>query len=46
LTFNGGGTDTRIDNVTINAALVPEPSTAFLMMAGLVGLAKFGRRRS
>jgi len=37
-----------IDNVGISADLttVPEPTTAALLAAGLVGLARFGRRRS
>jgi hypothetical protein len=44
----GSALDARIDNVALNVAslvAVPEPTTAALLLAGLVGLARFGRRR-
>jgi len=42
----GGLNQARIDNVAIAATLVPEPGTAALLLAGLVGLAHAGRRRA
>jgi hypothetical protein len=38
----------RIDNVAVkaNVSVIPEPGTAFLLVAGLSGLAAFGRRRA
>jgi hypothetical protein len=48
LRFTGDTTiQPRIDNVTILGQVVPvpEPGTAIMMMAGLSGLAAFGRRR-
>lgn len=38
--------NTVIDNLAIKAELVPEPGTALLGLAGLAGLAVFGRRRA
>lgn len=35
-----------LDNVAIDATLVPEPGTALLMLAGLSGLAAAGRRKA
>ena len=42
---NAGGT-LRIDNITIDATVIPEPSTVLLAGAGLVGLLALRRRRS
>jgi hypothetical protein len=42
---NAGGT-LRIDNITIDATAIPEPSTVLLVGAGLVGLLALRRRRS
>lgn len=46
LNINTAGGQAAIDNVSINATLVPEPATALMMMAGLVGLGINSRRRS
>lgn len=43
LTFDA---DSVIDNFGISGTIVPEPGTAMLMMLGLVGLSRAGRRRS
>jgi hypothetical protein len=40
------GDASRIDNLAINAELVPEPGTVLMLGIGLGGLAAFGRRRS
>jgi hypothetical protein len=44
-TVASGGTD-RVDNFTVVATVVPEPSTVALVSAGLVGLLALRRRRS
>ncbi len=41
----GGLNQAIIDNLAINATLVPEPGTTGLFLAGLLGLVRFGRRR-
>ena len=41
----GGLNQVIIDNLAINATLVPEPGTTGLFLAGLLGLVRFGRRR-
>lgn len=49
LGFNpGAGQQTFLDNLAINAnlATVPEPATAALLLVGLAGLARIGRRRA
>ncbi len=43
LSFSGNAS---LDNVALSANLVPEPATASLLAAGLLGLVRFGRRRS
>jgi hypothetical protein len=46
LSFNPAGNQQPIiDNVAVNATLVPEPTTALLCSLGLIGLAISGRRR-
>lgn len=35
-----------IDNVAINATLIPEPGTALLLLTGLAGLTAYGRRKA
>jgi hypothetical protein len=44
-TFDNSG-QASIDNVAVRADLIPEPATALLLAAGLVGLAAFRRRRA
>lgn len=46
LSFDPAGGQPIIDNVAINATLVPEPGTAMMLGLGLLGLAGLGRRRS
>jgi len=47
LTFSPGASQSAyIDNFAFNATLVPEPATAALLLAGLAGLARVGRRRA
>jgi hypothetical protein len=45
LGFAGTG-QPLIDNVAIGASIVPEPATAALLLVGLLGLARAGRRRA
>lgn len=35
-----------IDNVAINATLIPEPGTALLLLTGLAGMTAYGRRKA
>lgn len=42
----GGLNQAIIDNVAINASLVPEPGTVGLFLAGLLGLARFQTKRN
>ncbi len=42
----GGANQAILDNLALNASLVPEPGTLGLFLAGLLGLARFGARRS
>lgn len=44
LSFNPAEGQPKIDNVAINANVVPEPSTVLLCGLGLVGLGVWGRR--
>jgi hypothetical protein len=41
----GGQNQAILDNLALNATLVPEPGTTGLFLAGLVGLVRFGSRR-
>lgn len=41
-----GGQQAFIDNLAISATVIPEPGTALLLIAGLTGIARFGRRRA
>ena len=41
-----GGNYALIDNVGLSANVIPEPGTALLLVTGLAGLARFGRRKS
>ncbi|MEN9868241.1 MAG: hypothetical protein RL748_3831 [Pseudomonadota bacterium] len=43
--YNGAGTHFALDNLTVNAAPVPEPETYAMMLAGLVALSAVARRR-
>jgi hypothetical protein len=45
LGFTNAGTP-QFDNVRIEASLVPEPTTAVLLLAGLLGLGRAGRKRA
>ena len=46
LGFSGGEAQPLIDNVAIQASLVPEPAAALLLLVGLAGLVRAGRRRA
>jgi hypothetical protein len=46
LGFDPASGNPMIDNVAISAQIIPEPGTALLTLAGMVGLAAMGRRRA